>query len=166
MEDATDLLVLTLCLLVAVDALQLFEKEDSLLLKAHIEEQRRLFWSLPADKKRVTWTAFSERISDTHFRRQFRMSRTLFTNLCNILSSAIGENSFRSEHGSYSTLNAASLQRRGGLIPGELKVAVSLHILAGGSYLDLAPLFDLSPAHIYSIFDQFIQWVMMAFDFP
>jgi hypothetical protein len=65
-----------------------------------------------------------------------------------------------------STSNSASLQGRGGLISGEVKVAVSLRILAGGSYLDLAPLFDVSTGHIYSIFNQFLQWVLSAFEFP
>mmetsp|Transcript_121117 Transcript_121117/g.347969 ORF Transcript_121117/g.347969 Transcript_121117/m.347969 type:complete len:383 (-) Transcript_121117:127-1275(-) len=94
------------------------------------------------------------------------MSRTAFSDLCTILSAAVGENTFRPEQAFSSTSNAASLQTRGGLVSGEVKVAISLRILAGGSYLDLSPLFHVSASHIYLIFDQFLHWVLKAFEFP
>jgi len=52
------------------------------------------------------------------------------------------------------------------LIPGEIKVAISLRLLAGGSYLDFVPLFDVKTAHIYQIFDQFLFWILDMFKFP
>lgn len=64
------------------------------------------------------------------------------------------------------SLLAIQPQSRGGLIPGEVKVAISLRQLAGGLYLDLAPLFDVSMGHIYRIFDDFFDWVLKAFVFP
>jgi hypothetical protein len=94
------------------------------------------------------------------------MTRFAFTNLCNSLATVLGENVFRSENGFLSTRNADSLASRGGLIPGEIKTAISIRILAGGSYLDLMPLFCVSVSSIYGIFDQFLDWVMQALQFP
>ena len=94
------------------------------------------------------------------------MSRNTFSNLCNALSTAVGEHTFRSESGILCSHNSASLTSRGGLIPGEIKVALSLRLLAGGSYLDLMPLFDVSVSRIYVIFDEFLDWVLKTLDFP
>ena len=38
--------------------------------------------------------------------------------------------------------------------------------MAGGSYLDLVPLFDVSTAHLYVLFAQFLDWVLATFEFP
>lgn len=161
-----DELLFTTFLLVATESLEVFEKEESTMLMAHISEQRNLCRSLPVEKSRPTWIGFTNRVSDTHFRRQFRMSRTAFTNLCTVLSASVGETTFRPEHVVHQTHNAASLLSRGGLIPGEVKTAISIRLLAGASYLDLNPLFDVSTSHIYLIFDEFLLWVLKAFTFP
>ena len=165
-DNEFDLLLESALCLAAVEAVEIIEKEEAKRLKDHINEQRRLCRSLPAEKTRPTWAGFCNRVSDSHFRRQFRMTRNAFTNLCTILSAAIGQDTFRSENSPWSTNNSASLQARGGLIAGEVKVALSLRLLAGGSYLDLMPLFDVSVPHIYVIFDQFLGWVIKAFDLP
>lgn len=94
------------------------------------------------------------------------MTRNVFSNLCHVLCSVIGAATFRPEDQLLSTRNSSSLSSRGGLIPGEIKVAISIRILAGGSYLDLMPLFDVSVAHIYKIFDEFLDWVLKSLDFP
>lgn len=165
-EEMMDLLVLSTFCVVALDVFEVIEKEETSQLLDHIKEQRRLCRSLPVEKTRPTWTGFCNRISDRHFRKQFRMSRDAFCKLCSLLCIAVGAEVFRSESQSLSTSNAASLQGRGGLIPGEIKTALSLRLLAGGSYLDLMPLFDVSVAHIYLIFDEFLEWVLKAFSFP
>jgi hypothetical protein len=170
MDDDDDFLgvfiLMTTGLMVAAHAIELLENDETTILKEHIREQRRLCRSLPTEKTRPTWTGFCNRVSDTHFRRQFRMNRNTFSNLCNALSTVVGEDTFRSESGTHFTRNSASLSSRGGLIPGEIKVAISLRLLAGGSYLDLMPLFDVSVSCIYVIFDEFLGWVLAAFDFP
>ena len=165
-EEDMDLLALTLFFSVAAETLGFIEKEESTRLQDHINEQRRLCRSLPIDKNRPTWTTFSNAISETHFCRQFWMSQSAFTHLCYVLSAAVGEATFRPEHSILSTRNSASLQRRGGLISGEVKAAISLRLLAGGSYLDLAPLFAVSGSYIYAIFDDFLDWILEAFQFP
>mgnify|MGYP001810441820 CR=1 FL=1 len=161
-----ELLLLTAFLLVAAELLDHIEQEEANALKEHIKEQRRLCRSLPAEKTRPTWTGFCNRVSDSHFHRQFRMTRSAYTNFCSILCTAIGEDTFRPENWSQSARNSASHESRGGLIPGEVKVAIALRILAGASYLDLMPLFDVSVPHIYVVFDEFLDWVLKAFHFP
>lgn len=160
------LLIATSSLVLTLEAVEFIEQEESTALKEHIKEQRRLCRSLPAEKTRPTWTGFCHRISDIHFRRQFRMSRNTFSNLCSLLSSVVGNDRFRPESMVISSRNTASLLHRGGLIPGEIKVAISIRILAGGSYLDLVPLFDVSSAKIYVILEEFIDWVLRTFQFP
>jgi len=39
-------------------------------------------------------------------------------------------------------------------------------MLAGGSYLDLVPLFGPSTAHLYTVFDGFIEQILGTFHFP
>jgi DDE superfamily endonuclease len=39
-------------------------------------------------------------------------------------------------------------------------------MLAGGSYLDLVPLFDVSKSHLYVVFHDFIGWVIETYEFP
>ena len=158
--------LLLLFLSFIVDSFDIFDQEETSLLKAHIQEQLRLSRRLPADKTRPTWANFSQRVSDAHFRRQFRMSRSTFDSLCSVITEAIGMSKFRSETAPVFTSNTASLSSRGGHIPGEIKVAVSLRLLAGGSYLDLHPLFQVSVSAIYGIFDEFIEWIEAAFSFP
>lgn len=165
--DNPELVILNLFVLVALSAIELIENEETnSILLDHLSEQQRLCRSLPQDKTRPTWIGFCNRVSDTHFRKQFRMNRNTFSNLCNVLSAAVGESTFRSESSVLSSRNAASLIHRGGLIPGEVKTAISIRFLAGGSYLDLIPLFDVSQSRVYVIFDQFLDWVLKAFEFP
>lgn len=165
-EEVVDLFLLSTFCVAALEVLEFIEQDDHQVLQAHIKEQNRLNRSLPVEKTRPTWLGFCNRISDSHFRKQFRMSRDAFHNLCTLLRISVGEGVFRSEDMVISTRNSASLDARGGLIPGEIKTALSLRLLAGGSYLDLMPLFDVSVARIYVIFDEFLDWVLKAFAFP
>lgn len=165
-DEDIDLSLVTTFLLLATELIEIIEIDEKKKLSDHIKEQRKLCRSLPIEKTRPTWIGFCNRISDSHFRKQFRMSRDAFNNLCSSLCIAAGEGTFRPENALLPTRNSASLQSRGGLIPGEVKTAISLRVLAGGSYLDLMPLFDVSVAHVYAIFNEFLDWVLKAFHFP
>ena len=49
----------------------------------------------------------------------------------------------------------------GGFISGEIKVALTLRILAGGSYFDLALLFEAGQSYVYEIFHSVIKnWIL------
>ena len=157
MTDKLELLLLSL--ISQLFDLELYSVIDSLesLLTHHIREQRRLNRSLPVDKKRVTWSNFVSKISDQHFRRMFRMDATVFSKLCTVICEKVTEEEFRPE--------AYILEKKGNdedqlkLIPGEVKVALSIRLMAGGSYLDLVPLFAVSKSHLYNAFTCFVQWI-------
>jgi len=165
-DNADDLQFMMMFLIMADDIVDTIDEEESSTLQDHINEQQRLCRSLPLEKTRPTWIGYCNRVSDSHFHRQFRLSRNAFSRLCSILSTVVGEGTFRRENSLQMTCNAASLQSRGGLIPGEIKVAIALRVLSGGSYLDLMPLFDVSVPYIYVILDQFLEWMTAAFHFP
>jgi hypothetical protein len=67
------------------------------ILAEHIREQRRLNACLPAEKVRVTWTPFKDKLSETHFRRMFCISGEAFDILCNTLCRIVGEEVFQWE---------------------------------------------------------------------
>ena len=165
------LLVLTLLQIQADDLLGKYES----LLATHLAEQRKLLRSLPIEKLRPTFDSFVLRIKrygNNHFRRMFRMSDLVFRDLCSTISNVIGEDMFRSENflkkreERYKTTSKLLSNGLSRFVSGEFKVAISIRILAGGSYLDLCPLFDVRPSYIYVIFDEFLGWVLKTFEFP
>ena len=94
-----------------------------------------------------------------------------FNGLCNVIIKKIGEERFASEE--FIRTSAANRKKRSAgnkrkipPIAGEIKVALSIRMLAGGSYLDIAPLFDVSKTSLYTIFDSFLEWMLAAFSFP
>ena len=46
---------------------------------------------------RLSWKSFESSLHDKQFRRMFRMTKGCFHELCHQISSAVGENSFKSE---------------------------------------------------------------------
>jgi DDE superfamily endonuclease len=171
-EDHNDVYFADLQLIVFIIQLlewqvnDLVHELESILMK-HIREQSRLNRSLPQEKNRPSWESFTSRVSSIHFRRMFRMSLECFTALCKRISIKIGEDRFRSEEfiseqddGFYDD------ERKIPPIAGEIKVAISIRMLAGGSYLDLVPLFEVSTSHLYDIFHTFLGWILKSLEFP
>ena len=162
--DTVEILLLLLTLqAIDVQLCALIESLDSVLVQ-HIREQRRLNRSLPIEKKRVTWAHFLTVISDTHFRQMFRMSEPVFTKLCGLICEQVTEDQFRPE--AYLLKKKGNDEEELKLIAGEVKIAVSIRLLAGGSYLDLVPLFGVSSSHLYNVFEQFLQWIISTLEFP
>lgn len=129
------------------------------LLSDHIREQRRLNRAIPEDKTRVPWSHFVSKISEKHFRRMFRMEVPAFTKLCKLVEDAVGEETFCSE----ACMNENGWTKR---ISGEVKMGIGIRMLAGGSYLDLVPLFDTCSSHLYTTFDIFLNWILATLSFP
>jgi hypothetical protein len=95
------------------------------------------------------------------------MSLECFTALCKRISLKIGDDRFRSEEFlSRQEEGIYDDERKIPPIAGEIKVAVSIRMLAGGSYLDLVPLFEVSTSYLYGIFHTFLGWVLKSFEFP
>jgi DDE superfamily endonuclease len=49
-------------------------------------------------------------------------------------------------------------------VTGEIKVAVAIRMLAGGSYLDIGPLFDVSIGHASLLHT--VEWILKILEFP
>ena len=116
-------------------------------------------------KKRVNWAELNTRISCSQFRRMFRMTRPCFKLLCQNIIAAVGESTFKSEvyipyflDQPYTfqcscqvSIYLAQKEASGGYLCGEVKLAITLRILAGGDSLDLGALFDISPCYCKNI---------------
>ena len=125
----------------------------------HALERRR--------KERIPWDVVNERISDRHFRRMFRMTRCCFSLLCQKIISRVGEKQFKSEAYINAFLKGkdpmydANVQTTGGYVSGEVKLAITLRLLAGGDALDLAVMFDVHSDHCTKImYDVLLHWVI------
>ena len=125
--------------------------------------------------KRTTWEEFNTKVTDVHFRRMFRMTRDCFSMLCNRIIVHVGESNFKSEayldaylrdnsyNDTFTRMHHAHLSTSGGYISGEVKLAIAIRMLAGGSALDLAVIFDVSVSHCKSIFiDVLHNWIIKS----
>ena len=127
-------------------------------------------------KTRYKWSDINLRISDNHFRRMFRMTRKCFELLSQTIINNIGANNFKSEE--YIDLfldnefcplgNRSHIMYRahchtcGGYISGEIKLAVTLRLLAGGDALDLSLIFDIGHRWCKQIlYDVLEHWIVV-----
>ena len=130
-----------------------------------ISEQRSRQARGKRDKECIQWSELQECISDIHFRRMFRMTRLCFDLLCQKIIAAVGESGFKSEayidaflegdsfiFDRSKQMHQAQKLTSGGYVSGEIKLAIALCLLAGGSSLDLAVIFDISESHCRQIF--------------
>jgi len=159
-----------LLLVLLLTCLQL-NKEVKEATDAFIRQQKRLNRRRPKQKNRPTWHSFLQRVSPQHFRRMFRMPIASFEKLCDDICAVVSQEVFRPEaflsHGGLSERpTSLALQHQGGCIPGEIKSAMSLRMLAGGSHLDMVPLFDVVKSQACEAFDTFIRWVIRTYRFP
>ena len=90
--------------------------------------------------QRVRWSVFQTYLSDSHFRRYFRMNRKCFQDLCLAIEKAIGEENFLSEqfldslqhahiNKKIKIMHKAHEESTGGFISGEIKLAITLRLL-------------------------------------
>jgi hypothetical protein len=120
--------------------------------------------------QRRSWFRFCNNMTNNRFRRYFRMSKECFGVLCDKIIENVGEDEFKSEfylrqkvqEGTrLSNLMKAHQSTTGGFICGEIKVALALRLLAGGSYLDLALLFETGSTYAYTIFHDVLEkWIL------
>mmetsp|Transcript_31456 Transcript_31456/g.48254 ORF Transcript_31456/g.48254 Transcript_31456/m.48254 type:complete len:111 (-) Transcript_31456:898-1230(-) len=92
-----------------------------------------------------------------------------FELLCELICNKVGidkfwPRSYLSDRDRNVGNNAHSNSKVGGLIPSEIKVAITIPIFAGALYLDLAPLFRIVTGHIYKIVEV-IHWILVTFEF-
>ena len=103
------------------------------------------------------------------------MTKECFIRLCRKIAKGVGEEEFKSEAyletESRSNTKMAQIIRAhkescGGFICGEVKLALSLRILAGGSYLDVSEIFHVLPNTCYPILHKMTkEWIVMNKEF-
>ena len=148
---------------ISVQALALIE----ILCARHVEKSKRksIAAKTRMPKQRTTWKAFVETLSDRHFCRMFRMDKECFVLLCSDIEHAVGSEKFCSEfflenEQKKTNIFSAHSATSGGFIPGEIKLAITLHVLAGGSYLDIASIFSVSITYVHTICSNVLQqWI-------
>jgi hypothetical protein len=125
-------------------------------------------------RHRKRWSEFEVKLTDRQFRRYFRMSKECFHLLAERIETNVGEETFKSESYLDDLMHSKSPKdiavikmmkahegSTGGFISGEVKLALTLRILAGGSYLDLALLYEMSSSSAYRIFHDVVQnWIL------
>ena len=89
------------------------------------------------------------------------MNRRMFLALCNLIESKVGANEFKSEryletladqNSPLGRMSRANDSTSSGYVCGEVKVAITLRLLGGGSYLDLFVIYNIFQTHAYRIF--------------
>lgn len=101
------------------------------------------------------------------------MSKETFAKLCNLIKSAVGEESFKSEaymqSDGWSSGHARTRHAndyKGGVVPGEIKVAMAIRMLSGASYLDIIVTYCIDKSVVYNSFLEVIGWINNTFFFP
>lgn len=130
-------------------------------------QNKRQVYSLASQRrnvlKRLSWRSFCLTTHDKQFRRMFRMSKSCFEKLCASIIKAVGESSFKSEEFldvNYHQMSVAHNISSGGSISGEVKLASTLRMLAGASYLDVEKIFHLSFGSAGRVFKYVLcEWV-------
>ena len=132
---------------------------DFLLRKWEKSEWQRFLAENKTLRTRPTWKQENKRISDRMFYRLFRMKRPCFNALCKKIEKAVGKKNFKSEAylnelrsqghtNKVARMYNNSVGTNGEYIPGEVKVAMTLRILAGASYLDMFLWFNVNADHV------------------
>ena len=158
------------------------EREDAIItsiVKNSLHRSRvNHFYSLHRKcRQRQRWAEFVEDLTDRQFRRYFRMNKFLFHQLCCRIEEIVGEGQFKSEK--YLDARLLSPPKRsnnmyhahkkttGGMLCGEIKLAITLRILGGGSYLDLAIIFKPTFNHANKLFVMVVnEWLCHPSFYP
>jgi len=138
-----------------------------LLLEQQCGEERTRVCLSRIIRPRLSWVEFMETTSPLMFRRYFRMSKQDFNLLCDKIINEVGEEKFKPEaninsklRSSYTNIYTAQKNTHGGPLSGEVKLAITLRWLAGGSYLDLALIFHCHPNWVTTICFQVLEsWI-------
>ncbi len=120
--------------------------------------------------KQMSFHKFKDYLSDRQFRRMFRMPKKCFEELCYSIREKVGEDEFKAKEYLHSTTSSLSGNKRklfrahevstGGFICGEVKLALSLRVLSGGAYQDLALIYGVGESYTYDIFHDVMEnWI-------
>ena len=157
------------------------ESVESLLLSACIVLKHALFCHIRSEAAKVVkpsarlkWKEFKDFLTDAQFRRMFRMPKACFDDLCSRIEDVVGEEKFLSEDYITNTLEddskngglfSAKMHKaqkflNGGFVSGEVKLALTLRLLAGGSYLDICLIYRVGWSSAYDILHKVLEnWI-------
>lgn len=130
----------------------------------------RRFYNRRQSLPRSSWSEIYNVIPDKLFRRMFRMKKEWFNDVRDAIIDVVGESVFKSEH--WLQENARNIptneacNKWGGIVSGELKLAVTIRMLAGGSYLDIILSYGIKSAEVYRVFHECKDWINLAFKLP
>ena len=130
--------------------------------------------------ERKKWSQFARKCTQRQFRRYFRMSKIYFQLLCDKIEDIVGADVFKSEFYLNEMLKSPLIAKNcgrnifvahdsstGGVISGEVKLALTLRILGGATYMDMAMVFDISFNHAHKIFKQVVlDWLTNESFYP
>lgn len=117
---------------------------------------------------RLPWSELQERWTDVAFRKRFRMEKHSFNKLCSDINNAVGAGVFKSESHELARKKHRldeAWEVHGGIVSGEIKVAVYLRILSGASYFDVSDIYGIHELSTYRIFYEVVGWVMKTYSF-
>ena len=93
-------------------------------------------------------------LSDSDFRRVFRMQRNTFLSLLNVIRPDLERDGVMAARSS------------GGRIEPEIRLALTLRLLAGSSYLDSTVLFGVSRPFFYAVFLETVDSILGHLKLP
>jgi hypothetical protein len=99
-------------------------------------------------------SAVLRNLRDVDFRRVFRMERHTFASLLNVVRPDLERD------------GAMALRSSGGRIEPEIRLALTLRLLAGASYLDAVMLFGISRTACYEVFHETVNSFLGRLDLP
>ena len=99
------------------------------------------------------------------------MHRYSFDILCECVISKVGESTLQSQewllsHDATKPSTYHATNALGGIVSGEVKIAIMLRVMAGASYLDVMLSYGVSTATVYSVFHKAAAWMPSTFQFP
>jgi hypothetical protein len=129
----------------------------------------------PFVSPRKTFHALSGSLPSIQFRRTFRMHKDSFLKLSDLIESSVGQAVFKSEEWLCSSAPSQEKKKAvsnlgtdalGGILSGELKLAITIRLLAGASYLDVLMIFGISKTSLYNVFHEVNVWIVKTLKFP
>jgi hypothetical protein len=157
-----DLVIMAAVIQVTVFVLSLELEASNNILNDINESLFRLDYNYSSTYKRKKWSDVLATIPDTPFKRMFRCNKEVFSSLVSKIQDYVDPAVFKSDDWLDNINNISYIQA----ISGEVKIACTLRMLAGASYLDLLVIYNISQVMLYEIFHEAVQWINRTFSFP
>ncbi|KAL7451526.1 hypothetical protein ACHAWC_003355 [Mediolabrus comicus] len=105
-----------------------------------------------------SWAEIRDETTAAIFRKKYRMTKPQFTQLCSKINTAVGDKDFRPD----------ATNKSDSYLSGEMRVAIGLRMLCGGSYIDyVGRAYGVNSVRtVYNCFDKLIDWLEATFEFP